>query len=234
MTENSNNKRNRHEGHRERMRKKFKENPALLSDHEIVEMLLYNVITLGNTNEQAHDLLERAGSINGILEMDESQILSIKGLSVKSVEYIKLLRELYIRLRKENLDKGNDRKLTKNNINDKLHKIFLGEKEEKMVLITLDNDFNIINTHVVSRGTESASIVPIKKILELAICDKATITLLAHNHPNNVLAASDADIETTKAVYEALKIIEIPLCEHYIVTDNSVVGIIHLCRKNKK
>ncbi len=230
MAENSYNEKNRHEGHRERMRKKFRENPALLSDHEIIEMLLYYVIPMGNTNEQAHDLLKKGGSINGILEIDENYIRTIAGLGTKSAEYIKLLRELYIRLRKENLDKGNERKLTRNNINDKLHKIFIGEKEEKMVLITLDNNFGIINTHVISRGTESASIVPIKRILELAICDKAAITLLAHNHPNNVLAASDEDIEVTKAAYEALNIIGIPLCEHYIVTDNSVVGIIHLCK----
>ena len=93
-------------------------------------------------------------------------------------------------------------------------------------MITLDKDFNIINKNVISKGNESAAVISVKKIVEIAINDKAFAVILAHNHPNGILSASRADIEATKLISEALSIMEIPLFEHYIVTENSMVGIL--------
>lgn len=216
-----------HGGHRERMRKKLMENPANLTDHEIVEMLLYYNFLQGDTNELGHMLFNKGGkTFNGMLELSEKEIKEIDGLGEKTAILIRLLREMYIRLKKENLNTSKSKKITKNNISDKLHEIFMGEKEEKFVMITLDKDFNIINKNVVSKGNESAAVVSVKKVVEIALNDKAYAVILAHNHPNGILSASRADIKATKLISEALSIIEIPLFEHYIVTENSMVGIL--------
>ena len=64
---------NIHKDHRKRMRQKLSKSPEMLSDHEVVEMILYNVIRRGNTNEQAHKLLDMGGELKGILELKPTQ-----------------------------------------------------------------------------------------------------------------------------------------------------------------
>ena len=49
--------RNLHDGHRDRMREKLLKNPDSLSDHELLEILLYQFIPRKNTNEIAHNVL---------------------------------------------------------------------------------------------------------------------------------------------------------------------------------
>ena len=222
---------NPHAGHRERMKNKFLENPSVLEDHEIVEMLLYNAIPRGNTNEQAHQLLKLAGGIGGILDLEKSVVTSVFGLGDNADYFIKLIREFYIRIQRNKLDPKKSRKLTKNNIDEKLHKIFLGEKEEKFVMITLDNNFKIIKTNTISKGTDTSAVVPIKKIVQTAMADEAKIVLLAHNHPSGALLASEEDIRITQDICNALSFIDVIVYEHYIVTDNSMVGIIELCEE---
>ena len=56
-----------HQGHRARQRKKLLENgPRAFADHELLEMLLYYAIPRRDTNELAHRLLERFGSLQGV------------------------------------------------------------------------------------------------------------------------------------------------------------------------
>ena len=62
-----------HTGHRERLRKKFKNN-ALLEDHEILELLLFYVIPRQNTNEIAHRLIRHFGSFRRVFEADLTEL----------------------------------------------------------------------------------------------------------------------------------------------------------------
>ena len=55
-----------HDGHRERLRKKFKE--GNIEDHELLELLLFFSIPRVNTNEIAHRLIEKFGSVNGVFD----------------------------------------------------------------------------------------------------------------------------------------------------------------------
>ncbi len=217
---------NVHQGHRKRMRKKFLKDNSVMDDYEIIEMLLYNVMPQANTNVQAHKLLDKGGSLNGILELSDKEILEIDRLGENALVFIRLLRELVIRTKKEILDKGNRRKITKKNISEKLHKIFEGKTDEMFVLITTDTDCNKINEHIISSGTECMTVVPVKKIIELVLADKASFVFVAHNHPNGILAASDEDINATSVIKKALSYVDVHLIEHYIVTQKSIVGII--------
>ncbi len=225
-SDNKETKENLHREHRKRMRKKIKSAPHSLTDCEIVEMLLYLVFSRGNTNELAHILLEKSGnSLKGLLELDEGQIRSIDGLGENTAAAIATLREFYIRMEREKLDAKNERKITKANIQQKLHKLFFGKTDEEMIMITTDANCRTIGVHTVASGTQASTVVPIKKLVKIAIDDKAAYVIIAHNHPNGILVPSDADIETTKIICEALSLIDVAVIEHYIVTETSVLGI---------
>jgi DNA repair protein RadC len=53
----------------------------------------------------------------------------------------------------------------------------------------------------------------------------AAAVILAHNHPSGIITPSAADIEITRRVVEAGKIIGIPLVDHVIIGKNKFVSI---------
>ena len=60
---------NIHEGHRKRMRKKIMLMPdSALTDHELLEAMLFYVIPRGDTNPLAHNIINTFGSVSAALE----------------------------------------------------------------------------------------------------------------------------------------------------------------------
>lgn len=218
---------NIHSNHRKRMRDKLRTAPQLLTDHEVLEMLLYHAIPRGNTNPMAHELLNLGKTFKGILDLNSIQLKSVEGLGPSTETFLTVLREFYVRMEKQKLDKRHLKKITMKNISEKLHKTFFGLTEEKMIMLTLDNECHLLNTHFVASGSSNASLLSLRTIVENALTDKASYVIIAHNHPNNVLAPSKADIDTTRNICEALAIVNIPVIEHYIVTSTSALGIIN-------
>ena len=67
-----------HEGHRERMRRQLKTSGMdSLSDVQVLEVALYYAIPRRDTNELAHALLRRFGSLSGVLEAPRAELLKI-------------------------------------------------------------------------------------------------------------------------------------------------------------
>ena len=82
--------RNLHDGHRDRMREKLLKNPDSLSDHELLEILLYQFIPRKNTNEIAHNVLQYFGSMENLIKADAKEILAIPGIGKNTASGITL------------------------------------------------------------------------------------------------------------------------------------------------
>ena len=70
-----------HSGHRDRVRDEFlfKGISESTPPHKVVEYILFHSIPQKDTNETAHALLERFGSISGILDAPAEQLMQVKG-----------------------------------------------------------------------------------------------------------------------------------------------------------
>ena len=88
---------NPHEKHRQRVRKEFLENgfSDATPPHKILEMLLFYSIPRKDTNEIAHALLNRFGSISGVVDATPTELMSIDGIGESSVALIKLLIPIF-------------------------------------------------------------------------------------------------------------------------------------------
>ena len=60
----------------------------------------------------------------------------------------------------------------------------------------------------------------LQKIFKIAIEENACSIILAHNHPSGNIAPSDADKSLTKKIKESGFIIDIPVVDHIIVSNN--------------
>ena len=94
-----------------------------------------------------------------------------------------------------------------------------GSKKEHFVVFYLDSRSQEIKREIISIGTISASLVHPREVFESAIKNNASSIILAHNHPSGDTEPSQDDIEVTKKLVHAGKILDIKVVEHVIVTN---------------
>lgn len=100
------------------------------------------------------------------------------------------------------------------------------KKQEYFVCLTLDGANRLINKHVVTIGTLTASLVHPREVFALAIEDRAASIIVAHNHPSGSLTVSEADKGVTKRLNDAGDILGIDVIDHIIVSALNYVSTI--------
>jgi DNA repair protein RadC len=79
----------------------------------------------------------------------------------------------------------------------------------------------IIGFYEVSSGSVAGTIADIRLILAPALLCGASGIILGHNHPSGNLAPSKADIDLTKKIKDAAKLLNTDLLDHIILTETS-------------
>lgn len=92
-------------------------------------------------------------------------------------------------------------------------------KKEHFVVFYLNSRNQEIEREIISIGTVSASLVHPREVFESAIKNNASSIIVAHNHPSGDTEPSQDDIEITKKLIHAGKILDIRVVDHVVVTD---------------
>lgn len=91
--------------------------------------------------------------------------------------------------------------------------------EERLNVIALNNRAEVLGIFELSHGDSKSSPGNIaglfKRLLLLPTCN---YFILTHNHPSGNHIPSDADVEFTKKVQDAGKLLDIKLVDHIIIT----------------
>jgi len=94
--------------------------------------------------------------------------------------------------------------------------------EEHFIAFHLDAKFLVIGYHEVSKGTLSASLVHPREVFKAALLSNAHAIIVAHNHPSGSTEPSREDIETTKQLIKAGKIMGVEVVDHCIVSSEGM------------
>ena len=92
------------------------------------------------------------------------------------------------------------------------------EHIEEVKMIMLNRANRVLGVAHLTKGGLNGCIIDTRVILQYAIKANAAAVILAHNHPGGNLGASDADKRITRNVKEALKLVDIELLDHLILT----------------
>lgn len=215
-----------HEDHRKRMRERFRISGFDgFADHEILETLLYFCFPRGDTNELAHRLLERFGSVRNIMEASPDELTAVDGIGEQSAFLIQLVTETMRRYARDTLTNVPTYR-TLGEVSEYLCRKFVGCSSECVYLMLLNNRLSLIDCCKISEGTVNHSLVPIRKITEKAVFKKASVVILAHNHPNGAPVPSQSDLEVTSQISMMLHTLGVPLLEHLIIADDYVYPIL--------
>ena len=89
----------------------------------------------------------------------------------------------------------------------------------------LNTHNRIIRDEVISIGTINSSIIHPREVFKLGLDANAVAVVLAHNHPSGEVTASEQDIEVTKQLVNAGKILGIRVLDHVIITKDSYSSV---------
>ena len=99
------------------------------------------------------------------------------------------------------------------------------EAQEVFGVLILNTKHKIVAVHEVSRGALNTSIVHPREVFKPAVLHNAAAIICFHNHPSGDTEPSKDDIETTKRLIEAGKIMGIEILDHIIVGDDRYVSL---------
>lgn len=96
---------------------------------------------------------------------------------------------------------------------------------EHLLFIGLDNRNNIRNITLLGIGTTCDVIIDTKEIIRTALYSASNKVILVHNHPSNSLEPSKEDYHLTSVTNEMLKVFNIILQDHIIVTEKEYISM---------
>jgi len=190
-----------------------------LADFELLAIILgsgiegLNVIQL---SKKILNIIQKIGKNKITLE----ELLKIKGLGKAKASQILANIELGQRLQ---MDKK--QKILSAEDVWKLCADIRDSKKEHFIAFYIDTQNCLIERQIISIGTLNASLVHPREIFEPAIKHSAASIIVAHNHPSGSVEPSDDDMEITKRLKEAGKILGIEILDHVIIVKDKYIKI---------
>ncbi len=204
-------------GHRERIRAKFAEGGLeRFLDHEALELLLTYAIARRDTKPLAWALIKKFGSLSGVLDAPPAELAGVKGIGPNTAVFLKLVRAAFKRY---SLEAVRDSVTIRSpeQVVDFCKASLEGLSEECLELIYLSVRNTVIKTETVATGLIDRVSVSPRKIVECALAAKAAAVILVHNHPSGDATPSLEDVQLTREVVEAARLLGISVYDHIIV-----------------
>ncbi len=209
-----------YKGHRSRLRERFQKSGfGGFAEHEVIELLLTMAMTRSDVKPQAKMLLERFGSLRGILDAPVSELQSVKGIGEISAILLKVIREsatMYLLEASKETEVLSDPERLSN-----FWRMRIGHlKNEVFAVAYLDSAYRLLRNGVetLQEGTIDRAAVYPRRVVEAALNRQAAALVLAHNHPNGDVEPSEQDKMITRAVTLAAETISIRVVDHLIVS----------------
>ena len=215
-----------HEGHRQRLKKRFlEEGLDRFTDIQVLELLLFYCIPRKDTNPIAHALLDHFGSLSQVLEAPVEELQKVEGVGENAATFLHLTTEVsrfYL------VDRSTRVSIlpTVDDCARYLMPFFFGRRNETVFLLCLDAKCKVLCCREVGEGSINSAGISVRRIVETALGVGATTVVLAHNHPSGVAVPSGDDIQTTRRLAAALSAVEISLADHIIVADDDCVSMV--------
>ena len=95
-----------HDGHRERVRRRFLDNELNgFAGHEALELLLYYAIPRGDVNPLAHALMDRFGSLSGVFSAPVELLTQVEGVGERTAMLLRLVPQIAQKARLAELER---------------------------------------------------------------------------------------------------------------------------------
>ena len=213
-----------HDGHRQRLKTEFLARADSFPDHKLLELLLFYANPRSDTNPLAHTLMDRFGSLAGVLDATPEELQKVKGIGEHAVVLFKAAKELagrYLadRTSMDEIVRGAQ------DYYRLMRPYFFGARNEQACLLCMDGKHKVLKVHKLGEGNVNAVHITTRLIAEAALAVNASAVVLAHNHVSGIALPSDEDIATTLSLAQLLARLGVELVDHVIFVDDDMVSL---------
>jgi len=211
-------RKNPHEGHRERMRLRFlEEGLDSFADHEILEYALFYTIPRGDTNEIAHRLLASFGSLAAVFEANPADLADVEGMGSRTAAFLSFIPQLARRYLKDRLETKKPCLNTSEEVMAYAIPLMSGRAEEVFYVVSLDSACRMLNASMLAKGTVAEVRLHPRQVVEVAIRNRASSVVFIHNHPAGTPKPSTDDLRLTETLIKARLPLGIKVLDHVVV-----------------
>lgn len=204
-----------YEGHRARLRERFREaGAAALSDYELLELVLFAGMPRRDVKPLAKLLLGKFGSFADVLAASQEKLSEFLGEG--AVVQLKIVEAAALRLSRTRL-LGKPALSSWSALLDYCSAAMARSETEEFRVLFLDRKNALIADEVQSHGTVDHAPVYPREIIKRALALNASALILAHNHPSGDPTPSRADIEMTREIAEAARALRIAVHDHIVI-----------------
>jgi DNA repair protein RadC len=212
------------QGHRNRLRGKLiQRGPGALEDYELLETLLFAFIPRRDVKPIAKALLQRFGSLSGVLAAATSDLTRIDGVGPTVAAYIKAAQEIGTRTHRETFT-GRSIISSWSALLAYVRGQLQHETREQFRVLFLDRKNQLIADELMGQGTVDHAPVYPREIARRALELSASALILVHNHPSGDPTPSRTDIDITREIVDALAPFEIRVHDHLIAAKRGVTS----------
>lgn len=201
----------------------LREGSERLTDAELLAVFLGTGTRGLSALDVARDLLGRFGGISALLAADRSALSAASGIGVARYCRLRAVVELIRRGLREDMGRRDAlgspaavRDYLRLKLRDLPHEVFVG--------LYLDAQNRVIGDEVLFRGTLTQTSVYPREVVKRALAHNAAGLILAHNHPSGVAEPSHADEALTRALRQALALVDVKVLDHFVVAGNAAVS----------
>ncbi len=189
---------------------------AVLSDAELVSLLLREGVAGRSAIDVARDALARFGGLGGLLSAPIGELLQVRGFGPARCAVIASVIELARRSLAEEAALRNA--LTSpQSVRDYLRLTLDNRPYEVFVGLFLDSQNRVLAAEELFRGTLAQTSVYPREVVKAALARNAAAMIFAHNHPSGVAEPSRADELLTQALKQALALVDIRTLDHFVI-----------------
>jgi DNA repair protein RadC len=201
----------------------LRQGPQSLSEAELLAVFLRIGLPGQSVLELARRAIDRFGSLNGLLNATSDEIQAMPGFGPAKCAQLLAVIELARRALKEEVRREHlldsppkVREYLRLRIGQLRHEVFAA--------LFLDAQNRLIDDEELFRGTLTQTSVYPREVVKRALQHNAAAVILAHNHPSGVAEPSRADELLTRALRDALALVDVRVLDHVIVAGASSVS----------
>ncbi len=198
--------------------------PSALSDAELLAILLRVGIKGTSAVQMGQRLLFLFKGLEGLQRVTFTELCQVEGVGPAKAAQLKAAIELGSRIARKQPE---DRVLitSPQDVADQVQYKMANLEQEELWVLLLDSRNHLLRTDQLYRGSLNSSSVRPAEVYKSGIRHNAAALIIVHNHPSGDPSPSPEDVQLTRMLIEAGKMLEMPILDHIIVGAKGVCSI---------
>jgi DNA repair protein RadC len=198
--------------------------PQALSTTELLAIILHTGTRGGSVLELANKLLTKFGGLSGLVRADFRELCAEHGMGEAKSAQVKAALEIGYRLSLLQVDARYKVSTPAEAANLVMLEMAYLDTEQMRILL-LDTKSQLVEKINSYQGTVNSSVLRAAEVFRPAVIRNCPGLILCHNHPSGDPTPSREDIETTKQLVAAGRILDIELVDHIIIGHQRFVSL---------